>query len=288
MNRKLKLSTLLCTLAVCVFSRSLKAQTPAQDSTEPPQAPAQPSATLSIAAREVLLDVVVTGRNGQPVTGLTPADFTIVEEGQSQRLAHLEEHHPMSGGDLARLKSMPQLPPNTFTNYTPVANTNSSTVILLDALNTRIEDQMELRQELIDYIKHMQPGTPIAIFRIDTEMHLIQGFTADPAVLLDAAKSKRNLPSLQKLLPGTREEYGSIRSDILSSGFRLMGLYLGGFPGRKNLIWITGSIPSTYRNDPLASSLGMSFRDDVDVLESPAPERPDRRAYVKSRRRFIP
>jgi hypothetical protein len=47
-----------------------------------------------------------------------------------------------------------------------------------------------------------------------------------------------------------------------------MGLYLGGFPGRKNLIWIMGSIPSAYRNDPLASSLGMSFRDDVDVLNA--------------------
>lgn len=268
MNRNLSVCVQLCFLAVVLLALSLKAQAPAQSSTQPQQDPPEPGATLTIAAREVLLDVVVTGRNGQPVTGLTPADFTIVEEGESQRLAHLEEHHAMSADDLARLKSMPQLPPNTFTNYTPVANTNSSTVILLDALDTRIEDQMELRQELIDYIKHMQPGTPIAIFRVDTQMHLVQGFTADPAVLLDAAKSKRNMPTLQKLLFGTSEEYSIMRSDILSTGFRLMGLYLGGFPGRKNLIWITGSIPSAYRNDPLASALGMSFRDDVDVLET--------------------
>jgi VWFA-related protein len=268
MNRNLIVCVQLCSLAVVLFAFALKAQAPAQSTTQQPQDPPEPGATLSIAAREVLLDVVVTGRNGQPVTGLTPSNFTIVEEGDPQRLSHLEEHHAMSAEDLARAKSMPQLPPNTFTNYTPVANTNSSTVILLDALDTRIEDQMELRQELIDYIKHMQPGTPIAIFKVDTQMHLVQGFTADPAVLLDAAKSKRNMPSLQKLLFGTREEYGSMRSDILSMGFRLMGLYLGGFPGRKNLIWITGSIPSTYRNDPLASALGMSFRDDVDVLEA--------------------
>jgi VWFA-related protein len=268
MNRNLRVSVRFLPLAVALLALALEAQAPAQDSAQLPQDPPQSGATLSIVAREVLLDVVVTGRNGQSVTGLKPTDFSIVEEGESQRLAHLEEHHAISAEDLARLRSMPQLPPNTFTNYTPVANTNSSTVILLDALDTRIEDQMELRQELIDYIKHMQPGTPIAIFRVDTQIHLIQGFTADPAVLLDAAKGKRNMPSLQKLLFGTREEYGIMRSDILSMGFRLMGLYLGGFPGRKNLIWITGSIPSTYRNDPLASSLGMSFRDDVDVLEA--------------------
>src|SRR5580658_7124063 len=256
--------TLLFFLGATLCAPHLPAQAPAPDSTQT-LAP-QPTTTLSIAAREVLLDVVVTDHNGNPVTGLTPADFTVIEEGDPQRLAHLEEHHPMSAEDLARLKSTPPLPLNTFTNFTPVANTNSSTVILLDALDTRPEVQMEVRQQLIDYLKHMQPGTPVAIFQIDTQMRLIQGFTADPAVLLDAAKSKRDMPSLQKLLFGTSEEYGSMRSDILSMGFRLMGLYLGGFPGRKNLIWITGSIPSTYRNDPLASALGMSFRDDVDVL----------------------
>ena len=69
------------------------------------------------------------------------------------------------------------LPPNTFTNYAPVANTNAYTVILLDALNTRLDDQMSVRLALIKYLKHMQPGGPVAIFERDTKMHLVQGFT---------------------------------------------------------------------------------------------------------------
>ena len=101
LNRNLRPSVILNFLAVALISLSAKAQAPAQDSALPLQTPPGPSATLSIAAREVLLDVVVTGRNGQPVTGLTPADFTIVEEGESQRLAHLEEHHGMSAEDVA-------------------------------------------------------------------------------------------------------------------------------------------------------------------------------------------
>jgi VWFA-related protein len=267
MNRSPRLYLILCSFTVAFVALSLKAQAPAQDSAQPPQAPAQPSATLSIAAREVLLDVVVTDHNGNPVTGLTPADFTVVEEGDPQRLTNLEEHHPMSAEDLARLKSIPPLPPNTFTNFAPVANTNASTVILLDSLDSPVQAQMELRQQLIDYLKHMQPGTPIAIFQIDTEMRLIQGFTADPAVLLDAAKGKRDMPSLQKPIRGTREEYNRARLDILRSGFQLMGRYLGGFPGRKNLIWLTGSIPGSYRNDPLGTSFGKSFKDDFSVQE---------------------
>jgi VWFA-related protein len=267
MSRNLRPFVILCFLTVTLFARSLSAQAPVQDSSQPPQVPPQPSATLSIAAREVLLDVVVTDHDGRPITGLTPADFTVVEEGEKQRLAHLEEHHPMSAEELARLKSTPPLPANTFTNFTPVANSNSSTVILLDSLDTPVQAQMELRQQLIDYLKHMQPGTPIAIFQIDTEMSLIQGFSADPAVLLNAANGKRLMPSLRKPINGTREEYNHIRMDILRSGFQLMGRYLGGFPGRKNLIWLTASILGSYRNDPLGTSFGKSFHDDFTVLE---------------------
>jgi VWFA-related protein len=267
MNRNLQMCALFCSFAAALFALSLKAQAPAQNPAQPPQASAQPSASLSIAAREVLLDVVITDHNGNPVTGLTPADFTVVEEGDAQRLTHLEEHHPMSADDLARLKSMPALPPNTFTNFSPIANTNASTVILLDSLDSPVQAQMELRQQLIDYLKHMQPGTPIAIFQIDTEMRLIQGFTADPAVLLDAAKGKRDMPSMTRPVRGNREEYDRARIEILRSGFQLMGRYLGGFPGRKNLIWLTGSIPGSYRSDPLGTSFGKSFHDEFAVLQ---------------------
>lgn len=254
---------LACTaLALGTFSF---AQTP---SPAPPVLEARSQQpTISIATREVLLDVVATDHDGNPITGLTASDFTITEEGDPQHLAHLEEHHPISAEDLARLQSAPPLPPNTFTNFQPVANTNASTVILLDALDTMPQAQMEVRQQLIDYVRHMQPGTPIAIFQIDTEMRLIQGFSADPAVLLDAAKSKRDMPSLQKPIRGSREEYNRVRLEILRSGFRLMSRYLAGFPGRKNLIWLTGSIPGSYRTDPLGTSFGKSFRDDFSVLE---------------------
>jgi VWFA-related protein len=231
------------------------------------QGPSQQPPTLSITTHEVLVDVVVTNKDGQPVRGLSASDFTVTEENDPQRIAHLEEHLPMSAEDLTRLKATPALPPNTFTNYTPIANTNSSTVMLLDAATGSLQAQMEVREQLIDYLKHMQPGTPIAIFqRTDTEMRLIQGFTADQQVLLDAAKGKRDMPALKKLIPGSAEEYRRIRLDALHEGFQMMGRYLNGFPGRKNLIWLTGAVPSSYLADPLGSSFGKSFRDQFDVL----------------------
>ena len=95
--------------------------------------------------REILLDVLVTDAAGNPVIGLKASDFKITEEGDPQVIKSLEEHHPMSAAEVAKLKSGPALPPNTFTNFTPVLNTNASTVILLDALNTPITAQMYLR-----------------------------------------------------------------------------------------------------------------------------------------------
>jgi VWFA-related protein len=258
--------SVLCFLGFALCSLSLAIKTPAQQSAPVPPDLAQQPSSLSITTREVLLDIVVTDSSGHPITGLKASDFTVAEEGDQQHLTHLEEHHPMSAASLTRLKTTPALPPNTFTNFTPVENTNSSTVILLDALNTSLDTQMELRQQLIDAVKHIPPGTPVALFQIDTEMRLIQGFTADPQVLLEAAKSKRDMISLQRPIRGSRDEYRRARFDILRSGFQLMGRYLSGFPGRKNLIWLTGSIPQSYLSDPLGTSFGKSFRDDFTIL----------------------
>jgi VWFA-related protein len=257
----------LCCLGVVLSWLCMTMEAPAQERAQSPQGDSQQATTLSITTREVLLDVVVTDKSGHPVSGLKASDFAVTEEGEPQRLTHLEEHHPMSGEELARLKAAPALPPNTFTNFMPVANSNASTVILLDALNSSLDTQMELHEQLIDAIKHLQPGTPVAIFEIDTEMRLIQGFTTDPQLLLEAAKSKRNMPSLLRPMRGTRTEYRWARMDILHSGFQMMGRYLAGFPGRKNLIWLTGAIPTSYYSDPLASSFGWSFRDDFSIFE---------------------
>ena len=234
---------------------------PAQDSSATPRDQVvQPGPTLSITTREVLLDIVVTDSSGHPVTGLKAADITVLEDGVPQAVASLQEHSPMG---TASLPSTPPLPPNTFTNYAPVANTNAYTVILLDALNTRLDDQMSVRLELIQYLKHMPPGIPTAIFERDTQMHLVQGFTSEPRVLLAAAESERNKPALLKLVRGTREEYLQYRYDTVSSGFQTMGRYLAAFPGRKNLIWFTGELPQANQLDPM----GDPFNDDFRILE---------------------
>src|SRR4051794_18442075 len=49
-------------------------------------------ATLRLNSRAVLVDVIVTDRDGKPVTGLTKDSFRLTEEGRPQSVSYFEEH----------------------------------------------------------------------------------------------------------------------------------------------------------------------------------------------------
>jgi VWFA-related protein len=112
-------------------------------------------------------------------------------------------------------------------------------VIVIDALDSPMVAQMYLRQQLIAFMKTAPPGHLFAIFQMDSSMHLVQGFTSDPALLLKAVESKRDSIVMKPVLGVDRRQ----RRQILNGGLREMGRYLAGFPGRKNLIWFTGEVP---------------------------------------------
>ena len=87
---------------------------PAQQPSAPPAAPGSPPLlqrdgppNLTANVRAVILDVVVTDAKGQPVHGLTKANFTISEDGVTQRVDSLHEHVPAE-----QSTQMPKNPPN--------------------------------------------------------------------------------------------------------------------------------------------------------------------------------
>ena len=203
-------------------------------------------ATLRTRARLVLLDVVVTDGNGKPVRGLKAPDFTLLEDGAPQVLSSFEEHSPITAEDAAKAAAAVKLPPNQFTNYDPVPNESAATVFLLDALDTPIQAQMYLREQMIAYMKTVPAGTKIAIFQLDTQMRVIQDFTSDQEALRRAVNGKRDQPELSPLLGGPRAPgyvREQMRQDILTQGMQGLARYLAPFPGRKNLIWFTARVP---------------------------------------------
>ena len=61
-----------------------------------------------------------------PVTGLTKGDFTDTEQDKLQPLTYFEEHQGLSTAQAQKIQ-FPQMPPDVFTNFSPLAPPPRST-----------------------------------------------------------------------------------------------------------------------------------------------------------------
>jgi len=233
-------------LALGPATFAVSQKSPVQIQVPPLQSRDQGVLTLHANSRAVLLDVVVTDSKGHAIHGLKPQDFQIFEDGQPQAVASLEEHHAPSPAEIANQPRLPDLGHNTFSNRKQPANGAAYTVFLLDALDSPITAQMYAREQLLSWVKEMPVGTQVAVFQLDTQLHLIQGFTSDPTVLKAAIKD-RYKPVMTAIPHGGGYVTAAIQMDALTSAMQSLGAYLQSRPGRKNLVWFTAHIPrSTY------------------------------------------
>src|ERR1035437_6509956 len=174
---------LACCIALIGLAVPLVAQTAAPDANTP-------IPPLRINSRAVLVDVIVTDSTGKPVTGLPKSAFTVTEQGKPQTISFFEEN------GLARpaqpVVEMPKLPLDEFTNFSPFPPPPAVNVLLLDSLNTHMENQSVVHSQAMKFLKSAKPGTRTAIFTMGLGLHFIQGFNDDPAVLAAALNNKKN------------------------------------------------------------------------------------------------
>ena len=164
----------------CVLATSVA--TVAQNSTE---SNTTPVATFHAEAHQVLLDVVIVDHGGHFVPGLKPADFTILEDGKPQKIVGFGVHQASAAppNPVAKFK----LPPNQYTNYQIADPQRPITVVLMDVLNTQVQDQVYTRKQMIEFLKALPPGQRVALFALGTRLKMIQGFTGDSDTLVAAA-----------------------------------------------------------------------------------------------------
>jgi VWFA-related protein len=247
-------------------------------------------------ARIVILDVVVTGKGRRPLTGLHQQDFLVSEDGHPQAVNYFEEH---TGAQPLQV-SPPDLPPNLFTNIPRVKPSGSVTVLVLDSLNTPLDDQRQVHAQVLKYLKKPQTGQKMAIFTLGTQLRLIQSFTDDPALLSAAINNKKNgvgkqispllqsnaeTAAAQETAAAMREAHGeetaealeqfmanqsSTRSDarlkLTLEALQELAHYLAGFPGRKNVVWFSGAFPVVIFPDPDARDSFGAQRDDQEEV----------------------
>jgi len=230
-----------------------------------------PVASLKINARTVVVDVVVTDKDGKAVSGLTNEDFRVNENGKAQAVDFFEPHFTEGLGTAAATQA---LPPNTFTNTPSAVPNEAVNVLLMDALNTQTTDQLNVKLQMVKYLDQVPPGVRVGVFLLSEKLRMVQGFTDDSATLHAALKRYAPHASTSALLgsPATSAAASSSLSMITSSSaaaastldefmqqetsfeqhmqllitldsLQTIARYLSGVPGRKNLIWFVGSFP---------------------------------------------
>jgi VWFA-related protein len=229
-----------------------------------------PPAAFQAQANLVMVDAVVTSK-GVPVTGLTAGGFHLSEDGKPQRITIFEEHRP---GDLPSAAKSPPLPANVYSDFPEFSVSSAANVLLLDALNTPLSDQVYVRWQMLQYLKNIPAGTRIAVFTLASRLRIVQGFTGDSSVIARALAGKGGPQQSVVLDPASTQQLAGDTDDLSSMGsstdaissmqqfqadlssfqtdlrvqmtldaMKQLARYLSVIPGRKNLIWFSGSFP---------------------------------------------
>jgi VWFA-related protein len=244
-------------------------------------APAKPPA-FQVNSNLVLVDVVLSDK-AAAVQGLPQDKFHVYENGVLQKMTVFEEHKAEDG---IRVTRYPPFPPGTYSDFPQYKVTSAANVLLLDALNTPLSDQIYVRQQMLEYLKNIPPGTRIAVFTLASRLRIVEGFTTDSSVVAKALSGTGG-PQQSVVLDPTLDQQSSDQMNAMSSmgasqfaltsmqqfqadlasfqtdlrvqmtldAMKTLARYLSAIPGRKNLVWFSGSFPLAIEPDATLSIL---------------------------------
>jgi VWFA-related protein len=158
------------------------------------------------------------------------------------------------------------LPAGIYTNRPQQREESPTTVtvVLLDAVNTRIEDQGYAKGQFIKFLSQIRPQDRVAVYALGNQLRILQDFTGDSKALLNSLARFRGepLPYVEDSEPDPANTVDDIMNQWLNDKNALMAdmaiqkrvratvgameaiaNHISLLPGRKNLVWITGSFP---------------------------------------------
>lgn len=232
-----------------------------------------PVPTIRVNTRLVLVDVIVTDKDGKRIQGLKAEDFTIQEKGKNQKISFFT-----SAVESKNQAAAGALPPGIYSNSPEYRGMNGpAVIILLDAVNTPFKDQAYARQQMLDFVRQQyKPGQRTAVLTLTDSLAILQDFTDNPDLLYTALKNytpkeQESTGTITPRPPSTastgRGGGGADQSAILMAqriqnfqqiqvsyveerrmqmtleAMRGLARFLGGMPGRKSVIWVTAAFP---------------------------------------------
>ncbi|MBI3478013.1 MAG: VWA domain-containing protein [Acidobacteria bacterium] len=241
------------------------------------QAPVNTAPQVSISSHSdlVLVPTVITDRSTHFVGGLSASEFVVRENGKPRKLSIFEEV-TSSAEPLRRSVS-----PDTYTNSFDKPVPRRLVVIAIDTVNTSFLDQSWGRRQLVSFLnEHVDNRALFVLLTMNVSgVKIIHDATSDPSILVAAlqkihgARLSVDEPKLTQITPSpspspvtqpdpkTDTEVAEIRKvansapEKMSDQMRLNSLKVtldsmeaiariyAGVPGRKALVWVTGSFP---------------------------------------------
>jgi len=232
--------------------------------------------TIKVTTRLVIVDVVAHDKKGNVVTDLKASDVRVLEDGKEQPVSSFVFQAPPPSTE-PPVKEQTQLPANVVSNARKFPANSALNVILLDSLNSNLLNQAYVRIEMVKFLEKLPQGQPVAIFTLGRSLRLVQDFTTDLTELkrtVNAFKGQSS-PLLQNpvgtsevsmvpqgaaaqiladMAPGVlaqikdfTEQFTIDQTDMrvqyTFAALITLGRTLSRYKGRKNLIWISESIP---------------------------------------------
>jgi len=203
---------------------------------------AQPSTVIKTETREVLVDAIVTGKNGAYVSDLSAKDFHLSEDGKEQSIKGFAVE---STAAVAQPRSL---------------------VLFFDETSMEARDEIAVRQAAASFIDaEAGPNHRIAIVTFNGSVRIVQSFSDNAGRLKDALaqSSFHGLPSAadsdrshdpsrakEDRLSGSPRASGNLAADTMAVRNMIrslgdLGKSLGVLPGRKIVVLFTGILSSS-------------------------------------------
>lgn len=212
-----------------------------------------------VTTRLVEVSVVAETKDGEPVADLKREEFRLFDQGREEQITAFTM--PIA----ARPAPARPLPPNTFSNRLDrLGAPAAATVILFDGLNTRLTDQAYARQQVLKFLRQLRPGERVALYVLGRGPRILQDFTSDVAAVREALEKFQGEPSpsldaplydpamsagehfgawLGELALNLVEHFEEDRAFRTARSLIAIAHHLERLPGRKNLLWVSGSFP---------------------------------------------
>ena len=253
-------------------------QTANPDSTEP--------TTIRTNVRRVLLDVVVTNGAGEPVTALPREQFQVFEDGQPQTLTSFEEHAGMPDMSALQAKLPPNtfsnLPLAKAGDAANILLLDALNTQMSDQSNVHVQMIKYIKGirpgtrlaifTLAERLRFIQgftsdPALLMAavngqksaanpqsspLLQTSAEIDADNTITAqmqEMAAETGSAQLQAAAAALQQFQAETVSSRTDVRVQTTLDALQKLARYLQGMPGRKNVIWFSGSFPLTIFSD---------------------------------------